>query len=84
MKLTVDFSLLKLAAAEMRGLDEYLSVLSKTHYTYNQCLTLAKEYVVKHGGYYNVNHDVVTLCLNKDKFQCFKSDRAGFEFKVCA
>ena len=85
MKLDVSFTDLELAAAKMRGLDAFLSVIRKNKYTYLEGLELAKQYVEENNGVISPScvEGGVTLTVNGDQAVCFQlySDIDRFYFE---
>lgn len=74
MKIKIDnIAELKLAAAKMEGLDAYLGELRKAKKTYDEGLTLAKQYVQDNGGQLHQLEDgVIKMILNNEEAFCFQ------------
>lgn len=74
MKLDVDFTCLYLAAAKMRGLDDYLAALRTAKKTFTEGLDLAKKYVLDNGGYIEERKEdsVTVVSLWGIRAYCFK------------
>lgn len=74
MKLDVDFTGLNLAAAKMRGLDEYLTALRTAQKTYSDGLDLAETYVLDNGGSVEKGKEegVTVLSLLGIRAYCFQ------------
>ena len=84
MKLNVDLTDLRLAAAEMSGLDAYLTELRAVGKGYLEGVTLAKDYVTRNGGTIEEKADSTVLTLFEAQAYCFQlySDIDKFYFEI--
>lgn len=86
MKLNVDLTEIKRAAAETHGLAVYLVALRQARKSYSEGLELAKKYVIDNGGEVAVadNDDVTVITAFGEEAHCFLpySDIDQFYFEI--
>lgn len=84
MKLTVDLSQLKRNAAEMKGLESYLTAVRETTSSFEQGIALATQYVNKNNGSVTREGNNTLLYLWGDVATCFKpfTDIDKFYFEI--